>query len=49
MENEGRWIKTECGHFFHTHCFKTLKGAPWEKKCPLCRSNTAYKYDPFDE
>jgi len=38
-ENEGQYVVTECGHYFHNHCWRKLefvKGSI-KKKCPLCR------------
>jgi hypothetical protein len=39
-EGEGRYMKTDCGHYFHSHCFgkiEWLKGQGLLKTCPLCR------------
>jgi hypothetical protein len=43
-ENNGRWIKLECGHIFHTYCIRNVvttssngSSNGWIKKCPLCR------------
>ena len=42
-ENEGQYVVTECGHYFHAHCWRFLeyeKGKGLGKKCPLCRKVT---------
>jgi hypothetical protein len=58
-ENNGRWMKMECGHIFHSYCVRNLDGIPsshgWIKKCPLCRKecdicsdNKLTVYDCYD-
>lgn len=45
-ENEGQYLVTECGHYFHEHCWRLLeyvKGKGLGKKCPLCRKVTDSK------
>lgn len=52
MENEGRWLKTECGHIFHAHCFNKIPGnsSTWRRKCPLCRAITNLaRFNPYDK
>jgi len=40
-EGEGKYMKTDCGHYFHTHCFHKVEckrvGLEYVKQCPLCR------------
>lgn len=33
LTNQGRFIKPECGHIIHFHCYHFMPG----NKCPLCR------------
>jgi len=45
-ENEGRYIKTTCNHYFHRHCYHKINTEkPFfeqKRKCPLCREITTY-------
>lgn len=42
-ENNGRWIKQECGHILHTHCWRKIKTeSNYGRKCPLCRQVSKY-------
>jgi hypothetical protein len=46
-ENNGRWVKLECGHILHKHCWSKIVGS----KCPLCRrqnNNQKARFDPYD-
>jgi len=44
-ENNARWLKLECGHVLHTHCWEKIVG----NKCPLCRNPSAkYTVNPYD-
>jgi len=48
-EDEGRYIKTSCGHYFHHHCFMKIENGRSEnytllRKCPLCRQFSDYTY-----
>ena len=46
-ENDGRWIRYQCGHEIHLHCHRQIV----EKKCPLCRAETlssTSRIDPYD-
>ena len=46
-ENEGRWIRLECKHELHQHCFNKLASM----LCPLCRAPVKYnevKRDCYD-
>lgn len=46
MENEGRWIKTDCGHYMHNSCYFKIENkciteghtSRWCRSCPLCRA-----------
>ena len=36
------WVKTDCNHYFHKHCYYQIKGEndtdkQYKRKCPLCR------------
>lgn len=41
LEGEGKYMKTGCGHYFHSHCFKKIEfkrvDGELRKQCPLCR------------
>lgn len=41
-ENEGKYIMTDCNHYFHEHCWDQLNYETngMAKKCPLCRKLT---------
>lgn len=42
-ENNGRWIKQECGHILHTYCWWKIKTeSNYGRKCPLCRYVSKY-------
>lgn len=46
-ENDGRWIRYQCGHEVHVHCHRKITTG----KCPLCRAETTSstsRYDPYD-
>lgn len=40
-EGEGKYMKTDCGHYFHSHCFDKVEYKTVDvgrrKLCPLCR------------
>lgn len=41
------WIKTKCGHIFHSGCWAKVKTEEKkERKCPLCR--TPIRYEDYD-
>jgi len=37
LENNYRWITTNCNHNFHRHCMEKVEN---KNVCPLCRGNT---------
>jgi hypothetical protein len=38
------WVKTKCGHIFHSPCWEKVKIEDSKKrKCPLCRTLVAYE------
>jgi hypothetical protein len=41
-ENDGRWIKQQCGHILHKHCFIKIKAEGSKRKCPLCRASSDF-------
>ena len=46
-ENDGRWIRYQCGHEIHLHCHRRIE----QKKCPLCRAiveTSTTLIDPYD-
>ena len=49
LENEGRYIQTECGHYFHRHCYlriiPEMPVFPHLRKCPMCRKETEANLD----
>jgi hypothetical protein len=54
MDNSvAKWIKTDCGHVFHYHCWNKIervnKGQADEyRKCPLCRTHIkSSNYDDY--
>lgn len=51
-ENDGRWVKLECGHILHNHCFfKIIQEADERRKCPLCRQLSKFptSYDCYND
>jgi hypothetical protein len=49
-ENDGRWVKLQCGHILHRHCFLKI-GRGDLQKCPLCRQQSSLihsKQDCYD-
>jgi hypothetical protein len=45
-ENNGRWVKLECGHILHSYCWGKVVG----KNCPLCRkASHSQSLDPYDK
>ena len=36
-EGEGKYLKTECNHYFHVHCFYMITATNYVRPCPLCR------------
>ena len=51
-ENDGRWVKLDCGHILHNHCFFEIKvEAEQKRKCPLCRHQSRWplRYDCYDD
>lgn len=47
-ENDGRWIKQQCGHVLHIHCFLKIKMEGMQRKCPLCRASSEYTIAQVD-
>lgn len=45
-EGEGVYMKTDCGHYFHSHCFSKIEykrvDGEHVKQCPLCRHNVDF-------
>jgi hypothetical protein len=41
-ENDGRWVKQQCGHILHTRCFIKIKEEGTKRKCPLCRASSDF-------
>ena len=41
-DRHGVWIKTECNHIFHNLCWSKLDHKEHKKKCPLCRTVSAW-------
>lgn len=54
MDNSvARWMKTDCGHIFHYHCWNKIEKvnkqqADEYRKCPLCRTHIkSSNYDDY--
>jgi hypothetical protein len=41
-ENDGRWVKLQCGHILHRHCFIKIGVEGTKRKCPLCRASSDF-------
>ena len=48
-ENEGRWVRLECKHEFHLHCYHKIDFDVKEgRRCPLCRKVSKTNVDCYD-
>jgi hypothetical protein len=48
LENEGVYIKTECGHYFHLDCYWRIDSTDsGKRKCPICRERGGYSSTKF--